>query len=170
MNNNVSAIFDRPQQDGRGDGIVHDERNPVFMGHASQAFDVADVAGGITHAFAEDSPRLLINQLRYCLRAIVLCEANRNSLAGQKVCEERVGGAIELRSRDDVTSQLGYVLYSIVDGRLTAANTLRVQAPLQSGDAPFQHRRGWVADTGVTEALCLQIKQGRGMLGAVERI
>mgnify|MGYP003693655007 CR=1 FL=1 len=63
MHHDVGAVVDRPQQNRRGDGVVDDQRHAVPVRHASQRLDVADVAGGIADAFAEDRPRPIVDQL-----------------------------------------------------------------------------------------------------------
>ena len=111
---------------------------------------------------------LLVDQLFDRFWRIRLRESDTDSLAGQKVSEQRVGGAVELRSGDDVAPQLGYILHGVGNRRLTAGDAQRIEAALERGDAPLEHRGGRVADAGVAIALCLQIEQRRGMLGAVK--
>ena len=98
-------------------------------------------------------------------------EADGDALVRQQVGEQRVGGAVELRNRDDVAAQLGEVERPRSGPppgpRLTHK---RVDSSLERGDAPLQHRGGRVADAGVAIALDLEIEQRRSMVGAVERI
>ncbi len=102
MHHDVGAVFDRPQQDRRGDRVVDDQRHAVFVGHARQRFDVADISRRIADTFAKDRPRLVVDQLLDILGTIRFREADRDSLAWQNVSEQCVGGAVELRNRDDV--------------------------------------------------------------------
>src|SRR5207245_11175233 len=57
-----------------------------------------------------------------------------------------------------------------IERRLPAAHAQRLQAALERGDPPLQHRCRRVADPAVAKALDLKIEQGRAMVGAVERI
>jgi hypothetical protein len=113
---------------------------------------------GVATVLSTISGTLVVNQFGYRLQTVALRESHRNSLAGQKVCEERVGSAIELWGGNDITSQLGYVLHGVMHGCLTAANALPFKTALQGGDAPFQHCRRRVADTGITEAFRLKVE------------
>ena len=63
MHHDVRAVFDGPQQDRRGDGIVDDQRHAVFVGHARQRLDIANVSRRIADTFAKDRARFIIDQL-----------------------------------------------------------------------------------------------------------
>src|SRR6266478_4026627 len=118
MNHNIRAVFDRSQEDRRGDRIINDQRNAMFMGYPSQSFDIADVSRRIADTFAKDRPRLIINQFFYGAGLIRVSEADGDSLIRQDMSEQRVGSAIELRNRDDIASQLGNAERCIIDGCL----------------------------------------------------
>src|SRR4030088_1109454 len=102
MYDNIRTIFDRPQQDGRRDRIVDDQRNTVFVGYASQPLNIANVSCRITDAFAKDPSGPLIDQLFYCAGLIRLRETDGDALIRQNMSEQCVGGAVELWNRYDV--------------------------------------------------------------------
>src|SRR5260370_41533922 len=104
MHDNIRAVFDWSQQNRRCNRIVDDQWDAVFVCHAGQRLDIADIPRWITDAFAKDCPRLVVDQFFYGVGLIRLREANGDSLIWKNVSEQRVGGAIELRNRDDVTA------------------------------------------------------------------
>ena len=53
MHHHIGAMRDRPHQDGRGDGIVHDQGHAVLVRDIRNRLDVADIAGGIADRLAE---------------------------------------------------------------------------------------------------------------------
>ena len=63
MHDDVGAIFDRPQQDRRSDGVVDDQRHAMLCATRASAFDVADIPGRIANAFAEHGARIVVDQL-----------------------------------------------------------------------------------------------------------
>ena len=90
----------------------------VPMRHASQRFDVADVARGIADAFAEDRPRPIVNQLLDRLGSLRRGEAHGDALIRQQMREQGMGGAVELGNRDEIGAQPGEVERRVVDRRL----------------------------------------------------
>ena len=86
------------------------------------------------------------------------------------MCEQGVGGAVELRHRNDVAPHLGDVEHRVIERRLPRTHAQRVHSAFERGDAPLQHRRGRVADTAVSKSLDFEIEQGCSMVGAVECI
>ena len=94
----------------------------MSVGHTSQRLDVANVSRGITDGLAKDRPRSGIDQPFYGVGVIRLPETDGDSLAWQHVSEQGVGGAVELRNRDDVGAQSGDVEHRIIERRLPGSD------------------------------------------------
>ena len=106
VDDDVGAVLDRPQQDGRRDRVVDDQRYAVPCGDRGQRLDVADIAGRIADALAEDRAGVVVDQAaRSPRRPIALGEADVDALARQKMGEQRVRRAVELRHGDDVAAR-----------------------------------------------------------------
>ena len=97
MDHDVGAVVDWPQQNRRRHGVVDNQRNAVLVGYPGQRLDIADVSGGIADAFAKDRPGLVVNVLFDGVRTIRCGKADRDALIGQKMGEQRMCRAIELR-------------------------------------------------------------------------
>ena len=54
MHDDVGAVFDRPDQIGRGERVVDDQRNAGFLGDRGDGGDVSDNAAGIGDELDED--------------------------------------------------------------------------------------------------------------------
>src|ERR1700691_4066483 len=65
LHNNVSAEFDRPQQDRSSHRVIHDQRHSMSMGHPCQTFDVANIPRRVAYALAEHSARIVVHQPFY---------------------------------------------------------------------------------------------------------
>ena len=89
---------------------------------------------------------------------IRLREADRDSLTWQNVSEQRVGGAVELRNRDDVGAQPSDVEHRIIERGLSRTDAQGFQASLERSDASFQHCRGGVTNTAVTISFGFEIE------------
>ena len=61
MHHDIGAPFDRPDQVGRGQGVVHDQRHARVMGDFGHGLDVGDDAAGIGDAFDEDRAGAVID-------------------------------------------------------------------------------------------------------------
>jgi hypothetical protein len=72
------------------------------MRDLGECFDIANIAGGIADAFAENGASLLVDEAFDCVGAIVSREAGLDSLTSQIMSKQCVGRAIELRRSDDV--------------------------------------------------------------------
>src|SRR5580704_2376407 len=94
MYDDIGAVFDRPQQDWRGNCVIDNQRNAVFVGDPSKSFDVRDIARWITYAFAKDRPGVFVDQLFHILRTVTGCEARRDSALRENMRQKSIGGAI----------------------------------------------------------------------------
>ena len=107
MHDDVGAVLDRAQQDRRRHRVVDDQRHAARVRHVGERLDVADVAGRIADALAEHRAGVVVDQRRDVLGAVARGEARLDAVAAQDVREQRVGGAVELRRRDDVAAAVG---------------------------------------------------------------
>ncbi len=69
-----------------------------------ESFDVRDIAGWIADAFAINRPGILVDQLFDVLRTVTGCESRTDSLLGEDVRQQRIGGTVKLRQRNDVVA------------------------------------------------------------------
>ncbi|CAB4900981.1 unannotated protein [freshwater metagenome] len=96
MNHNVSTVLEGTNQVGRGNGVVHDERQTVLVRHVSNKLDVEHVDAGVTDRLGEE---------QFCVRAngtlplvfvvLVLNEGDLNAEFGQCVLEQVVGATVD---------------------------------------------------------------------------
>ncbi len=86
------------------------------------------------------------------------------------MAEQRVGGAVELRHRDDVAAELRDVERGVVQRGLASADAQRLDAALERGDPALQHRGRGIADPAVAESFDLEIEQRGAVLGTVELV
>ena len=143
---------------------------PCRCGDRGQRLDVADVAGRIADALAEHRAGLVVDQLLDRVGLIGFGEAHADALPRQNVREQRVGGAVELRHRNDVAAHLGEIEHGVIERRLPGAHAQRVDAAFQRGDAALEHVGGRIADAAIAEALGFEIEQGGAVIGAVELV
>ena len=170
MHDDVGAVFDRAQQDRRRHRVVDDQRNAVPRADLRQRFDVANIARRIADAFAEDGAGVAVDQLFDCLGLVGLGESHLDALARQQVGEQRIGGAVELRHRDDIAAHAGDIEHRIVQRRLPGGHAQRIDAAFERGDAAFQHLGGRIADPRIAIAFDLEVEQSGAVIGAVEFI
>ena len=168
MHDDVGAVFDRAQHHRRRHGIVDDQRDAMALADSGKRLDVADIAGGVTDALAIDGARLGVDQLFDRIGLIGFGEPHRNALARENVREQRVGGAVKLRHRNDVAAHLGEIEHRIVERGLPACDAQGIEAAFKRGDAAFEHFRRWIADAAIAVAGRFEIEQGGAVIGALE--
>ena len=143
---------------------------PCLWASMRERFEVADVAGRISHALAKERAGVVIDQLLHRLRMIALGKSNADPELRQDVREQRMRRAIELRDGNDVLAVARYVQHRVVQSGLPAADCERADAPFERSDAPFEYVASRIADSAVAIALDLEVEQGSTVLGAVEGI
>ncbi len=67
----MRAPFEGPDQIGRRQRVIDDQRHARLFGDARDTFQIADHPAGIGDAFAEDRPRLVRDLARLKLSASV---------------------------------------------------------------------------------------------------
>jgi hypothetical protein len=82
--------------------------------------------------------------------------------------EQRVGGAVELRHRDDVAAHAGEIEHGIVQRRLPRAHAQRIDAAFERRHAAFEHIGRRIADPRIAVAFDFEVEQCRAVVGAIE--
>src|SRR5580692_3590119 len=149
MHHDVGTIFDWPQQDRRSDGVVDNQWHAMFVRNLGQSFDISDISRWVAHALAEDGTGILVDQSFDVFRTVTRGKARGDSAFWEDVCKESVSGAIELRERNDVISQLDDVDKRVLDGSHSGADTQRFDPAFQRGNPLLQHSICGVPDTSV---------------------
>ena len=90
FDDDVGAMLDRPQQDGRRHRIVDDERHAVAVRTVRKRGDVRDVASRVADAFAVDGLGVGIDQRLDRGDIVAGREARRDPLPRQDMREQRV--------------------------------------------------------------------------------
>jgi hypothetical protein len=170
MHDDVGAVVDRFQQDRGRHRIVDDEWHTVAVRNFRQGLNVADIAGRIADALAEHGTGVAVDQRLDRLGAIGFSKADLDALARQHVREQRVGGAVKLRYRDDVGAHGGKIEHGIIQRRLPGRDAERVDAAFERRDPALQHRRRRIGDPRIAEAFDLEVEQSGAVIGAVEFI
>jgi len=83
MDDDVGAIFKRSQKNRRGNCVVNNEGNAVLMSDTGDAFDVCDIARGVTDTLAIDSPSLVVDQFFDVFRKVSWGEAATDAALGR---------------------------------------------------------------------------------------
>src|SRR3984957_15072747 len=107
MDDNVGAVVEWFEKNRRGHRIVDYQRNALTMGHFSERFNVADIAGRISDRFAKYRLCVFINQSFNHIRLVTFSKSARNPLAWQYVGKQSMRCPIQLRDRYNVAPAVG---------------------------------------------------------------
>ena len=168
VHHDIGAVFDRSPQEGRGHGVVDDQRDTVVVGHLGECGDVHHTARRVADTFAEHRLGTLIDAIGDAGEVVLVGEADLDALARQGVGKEVVGTAVEFADRDDIVAAFGKRLDGIGNGGHAGGHRQAGDTTFQGGHTIFQHRAGGVHDARIDVALDLEIEQVGGMLGIIE--
>ncbi len=170
MNHDIGAVIDRPHQHRRRHGIVDNQGYAMTMRNARQRLEIADVAGGVADRLAEYRTGVLVDERFNIRSAIGLREAHLHPHFRKDMCEQRVGGAVQLRHRHQVAARFQCIHRGVKKRSLSGRHAERAHAALEFGDPLFQHIGGRIGNARIAIAGHFQIEQCRAVLGAVEGI
>ena len=169
MHDEGGAVLDGARQvAARPERVVHDERHTHGVGGSAPGVEVNHVQRRVAQRLHEHRAGVFVGQLGDRLGVVALGEAHLDAELRQRVGEQVVGTAVELRLGDDVVAGAAHVEHRVGHGRLAGRQGTRGNAALKLGDALLQHIPGGVHDAGVDVARLRQGEQVGRVLGVVE--
>ena len=160
MDHDIRAEIQRPAEDGRGEGIVHDEGKAVGMGDAGQPFDVQHVHGRIGQGLAEDGLRFRADgrgDLR--VRRVLIHKGHLDAHTLERHGKEVEGAAIDAGRADDMIAAAGQIEHGQQVGGLPGRGAQRAHAALERGDLLLHRVHGGIAEAGIEKALGLKVEK-----------
>jgi hypothetical protein len=109
MHHDIRTVVDRLEKDRCRDCVVDNEWNAVAVRDARERFDVADVAGRISHGLAEHRAGVAVDELLDIGGLVAFGKPHRHALPRKHLGEQRMGGSAELGHRHDVAAEFGDV-------------------------------------------------------------
>ena len=95
VDDDVGAVFDGPQQEGRREGIVDHQRDSVPMGDGRHGFDVDEVGIRVAEGFNEDEFGLGTDGLLEIREVGRVHEGGRHPVGDQRMLEQVIRAAID---------------------------------------------------------------------------
>src|SRR5271156_444711 len=119
MNDNIGAKFDRAQKNRSRHGIVDDKWHALQMSYLRQRLDVANIAGRISNAFAEHRSCVGVHQACDVVWLIGRGKSDLYPQTREKMGEQGMSCAVELRNGYDILTRPDQVQHGIVQRCLT---------------------------------------------------
>ena len=110
MNNDIRAVFDRPEKEGSCKGVVNDEDDVVAMGHLCHGLQVRDVGIGVAKRFRVNHLRVRADGSLQRLRVVDVDDGVADALCGQRVRDEVKRTAVEIVGGNDVIASGQHIL------------------------------------------------------------
>ena len=170
VDHHIRAMLNGPPQAGRGNRVVHEQRNAVAVTDSSQLFNIDDIARRVTHGFAEDQLGPVIDPGLEGIRVVSADKPDLNALFREGMGKEVKGAPIKLGGGDNVVPGLGNGLDRGGDRRHARCHGQRTHAAFQQPDTLLKERIGRIHDPAVDVALNLQIEEVGAMLSAVKGV
>ena len=154
--------------DGRGEGVVHDERHAVAVGHPGEAFDVEHVSARVREGLAEEALRV---RPEGGLDALVLpFRVHEGAFDAQLLhrhAEEVERAAVDGVAGDEVVARLADVEHGVEVGRLPRGGQDGPHAPFQPCDFVGHGVAGGVLQAGIEIARVFQVEEPGHLVAVV---
>ena len=166
MDHDIRAEFDRPEEEGRREGVVHHKGDPVPVGDFRDLFDVDDIAVGVAEGLDEQELRFRTDGFFEVPDVRRVDEGGRDSVGDERMLQEVIGAAVDGLGCDDMVPRAGNVQDGVGDGGGAGCHGEGAHTAFQSGDALLQDVLGGVGQAAVDVAGIRQAEAG-GSVGAV---
>ena len=163
-------MLDGPEQIGRGQRIVDDQRHARLLGHGRDGGNVGDDAAGIGDQLHENRFRLRAEDRAKAFRVCGVGEAHSPAELLEGLGELVDRAAIELARGDELVTQLKQ---GVENERLRCVTRRHGEcrcAAFERRHTLLKNSLGRVRDAGIDVAESLEIEQRRGVLGVLEDI
>ncbi len=168
VHGDVGALIEDPRADRRRHGVVEDQGQAGRVCRLGPRRDVEHVQPRVADRLAEHQPRLLVGQAGDGARVVGVGPADLDAVLRQRVREQVVRAAVELRDGDDVVAGAADVQHRVGDRRLARGGDERADAALERGEALLEHVPRRVHDPRVDVAGHREREQVGGVLRVVE--
>ena len=170
FDDDVGAVFERPEQVRRGEGVVDDHRQPVAVSDRRNRLEVGQVGIGVAESLEVDEPGAIGD--RRLQGGVVgdVDERGGDPVARQRVAQQVVGAAVDGAGGDDVVAGLGDVAQRVFDGGRARGDGERRGAAFERGDALFEHLLRRVGQPPVDVARIGEREPGRGLVKVAEHV
>eukprot|EP01136_Pigoraptor_vietnamica_P015579 Opistho-1_new@58924 len=142
----VSAVLERLDEPGRGQGGVHQQRHPGLMRDGRDGGHVQHVETGVAHGFTEKKFGFGPHGVAPAVYVAGFDKGGFNAEAPHGVVQQVLRAAVQRRGGHDVGASAHQGGDAQVQRRLAAGGGDGAYAAFECGDALLQHRIGRVAD------------------------
>ena len=170
VDDNIGTVFDGPQQEGRREGIVDHQRNPVPMGDVRNGFDIDEVGIRVAEGFDENQFGLGPDGLLEIRQVGRVHESGRHPVGDQCVLEQVIRAAIDGLGRYDMVPRAGDVQDGVCDGGRAGSDGQGAHASFQGGDPLLQDVLRGVRQAAVDIAGISEAETRGGVFGIMEDI
>ena len=170
MDDDIGAMLERLHQVRRGQRVVEDERQSIFMRDIGDRPNVQRIQARIADGFREDGFGALVDGGAQVLRVAAVEEAGRDAELGQRVVEQVIRAAIQAGRGGDFISRVGDIENCQRLGRLPRRGCQRAHAALERGHTALKGILRRVHDARIDIAELAQAEEVCRVFRAIEDI
>ena len=170
VDDDVRAVFDRPDQVRRSEGVVDHQRQSILMRDLRNGVDVGDIAVRIAQRLQENRSGVLLNGPLYFFQIMRVHKCGFDSVLRERVLQQIEGAAVDGLLGDDVAAVCRQRLDRIGDGCCAGCQRQTCAAPFQSRHSVFQHGLRGIGQPAVDVARVSQSEPVSRMLRVMEYI
>jgi len=170
MDHNIRALFQRTLEVGCAEGAVHDQRQPMGMGHLGNCRDIGHVQRGIADGFHEAQLGPRRHGTSKVLRIARIHKDRPDAQLRQDVVELSVGAPVQVVGGYEFVARLAEINDRVKDRACPGRQRQCCGPALQRGHPFLQDGLGGIHDSGVDVAQLLKTEQIGGVGRAPEHV
>ena len=160
VGDDIGPPFKRTAQHGGGEGVVHHQRQAVFVRHLGPALDVEDLYAGVGDGLPEDQLGVgLDGGLNFLVAGVGTQEGDADAQFGKAHAQQVEGAAVDVVGGDDMVPGAGDVEHREEIGGLARRREDGTHAALQVVDLGRHGVYRGVLQTGVEVAALFQVEE-----------
>ena len=168
VGDNIRTEFEGPAVDGGGEGVVHNQGHAVGVGLLSKHLDIRDHQGRVGEGFGKHAAGVGLERRFQLFPGAA--RAHKGGLDAHflhGLVNQVEGAAVNGAGSHHMVAGVADVQHGNQGSRLAGRGEHSAHAAFQGSNLLFHSVHGGVAQTGIEEALGLQVKEVAHGLGAV---
>ena len=170
VDNDISTVFDRADQERRAESVVDDQRKTMAMSNGRDGVDIRNIRIRIAQRLDVDGLGIILNRRFHFSFVVNINEGGADAVERQCVCQQVGGTAVDGLLSDNVLTGGCQGLDRIGDGCRAGGQSQTAHTAFQGRDAVFEDALCGVGQTAGDIAGIRQTETIGSMLRVSENI
>ena len=163
MYHNVCPVLNGTDKVRRTESIIHDQRNPIFMGNGSYGIHIDNIGIGVSQSFNEYRLCIFTNRPFEIKKIGRIYKSGRYSISRQGMRQQVVCAPINGLGSHNMITGTGDILDSIGHSSSSGSHGKTTYSPFKCCDAFLQYSLSGIGQSSINIPRVLQSKSCGGM-------